>query len=121
LVEHVFRLLSDAPASFRWLLLENVPFMLHFEQGKAMRYLVEALEDLGFSWAYRVIDARAFGLRIGARGSFCWRRGPRTRVKSFLQMMRVSCLTPIGASSRAGSIGQKGSAAWGGRLTPYRP
>src|SRR5262249_10000943 len=62
LVEYVFKLLLDAPKSFRWLLLENVPFMLHLERGKAMRYLVESLERLEFSWAYRVVDARAFGL-----------------------------------------------------------
>jgi DNA (cytosine-5)-methyltransferase 1 len=27
-----------------------------------MRYLVDALEELGFAWAYRVVDARAFGI-----------------------------------------------------------
>jgi DNA (cytosine-5)-methyltransferase 1 len=42
--------------------LENVPFMVQLQRGRAMRYLVSALEDLGYSWAYRVVDARAFGL-----------------------------------------------------------
>ncbi|HEX5475001.1 MAG TPA: DNA (cytosine-5-)-methyltransferase [Vicinamibacterales bacterium] len=63
LVEHVFRLLETARRSKpRWLLLENVPFMLQLQRGKAMRHVVDRLEELGFTWAYRVIDARAFGL-----------------------------------------------------------
>jgi DNA (cytosine-5)-methyltransferase 1 len=62
LVGHVFRLLDAARSKPRWLLLENVPFMLQLERGRAMRFLVDELEQRGFTWAYRVIDARAFGL-----------------------------------------------------------
>ncbi len=61
LVDEVFRLVEDA-RSLRWLLLENVPFMLQLERGKAMRFLTESLTELGFRWAYRVVDARSFGL-----------------------------------------------------------
>jgi DNA (cytosine-5)-methyltransferase 1 len=60
LVTELFRLLETC--SPRWLLLENVPFMLHLDRGRAMRLLTDSLGDLGYSWAYRVIDARAFGL-----------------------------------------------------------
>jgi DNA (cytosine-5)-methyltransferase 1 len=45
-----------------WLLLENVPFMLQLGRGRALDVIVTALEDLGYAWAYRVVDARAFGL-----------------------------------------------------------
>jgi DNA (cytosine-5)-methyltransferase 1 len=62
LVGEVFKRLRRSSTSPRWLLLENVPFMLQLERGKAMRYLVDELEELGFTWAYRVVDARAFGL-----------------------------------------------------------
>lgn len=62
LVSEVFKLLRDRRSGPRWLLLENVPFMLQLERGKAMRYLVDELESLGFVWAYRVVDTRAFGL-----------------------------------------------------------
>jgi DNA (cytosine-5)-methyltransferase 1 len=62
LVEEVFKRLRDKRNGPRWLLLENVPFMLQLQRGKAMRYLVDALEDLGFTWAYRIVDARAFGV-----------------------------------------------------------
>jgi DNA (cytosine-5)-methyltransferase 1 len=59
-VSEVFRLLEEADPT--WLLLENVPFMLQLERGEAMRYLTSAIEALGFRWAYRVVDARSFGL-----------------------------------------------------------
>jgi DNA (cytosine-5)-methyltransferase 1 len=60
LVNEVFRLLAGSNP--RWLLLENVPFMLQLDRGEAMRFLTRSLEELGFKWAYRVVDARAFGL-----------------------------------------------------------
>ena len=62
LIEEVFKRLRDKTNGPRWLLLENVPFMLQLQRGKAMRYLVDELEDLGFAWAYRIVDARAFGV-----------------------------------------------------------
>jgi DNA (cytosine-5)-methyltransferase 1 len=60
LVSHVFRLLGshDVP----WVLLENVPFMLSLGRGRALEYIVGELERLGYDWAYRVIDSRAFGV-----------------------------------------------------------
>jgi DNA (cytosine-5)-methyltransferase 1 len=62
LIGEVFKRLRNNRSSPRWLLLENVPFMLQLQHGKAMRYLVDQLESLGFTWAYRVVDARAFGI-----------------------------------------------------------
>ncbi len=62
LIGHVFRLLDSRRRGPRWLLLENVSFMLHLERGRAMRYLVDELEARGFTWAYRIVDTRAFGL-----------------------------------------------------------
>jgi DNA (cytosine-5)-methyltransferase 1 len=62
LVDCLFELLSRRQRSPRWVLLENVPFMLQLDGGRAMRHLTRSFERLGFAWAYRVIDARAFGL-----------------------------------------------------------
>lgn len=62
LVKRVFELLESATHGPRWLLLENVPFMLQLDRGDAMRYLARRLGELGYRWAYRVVDARAFGL-----------------------------------------------------------
>jgi len=62
-VEHLFRLL-EGPEARRppWVLIENVSYMLRLDAGHAMGYLVERLEALGYAWAYRVVDARAFGI-----------------------------------------------------------
>lgn len=60
LVGQVFRLLETADP--RWLLLENVPFMLQLDRGRAMQHLTSELGRLGFRWAYRVVDARSFGM-----------------------------------------------------------
>lgn len=74
LIGHVFRLLEshDVP----WLLLENVSFMLHLARGHALEVIVSRLERLGYSWAYRVVDSRAFGL-------------PQRRQRLFLVASRV--------------------------------
>lgn len=61
LVDEVFRLVRRRRGP-RWLLIENVPFMLQLGRGQAMRHITAALEDMGYTWAYRVVDARAFGL-----------------------------------------------------------
>lgn len=64
LVEHLFRLLNEHTPADRpeWLLIENVSYILRLHGGKAMDYLTQSLEELGYAWAYRVIDARAFGV-----------------------------------------------------------
>ncbi len=65
LVANVFealRLGSRVGRSLPWLLIENVPNMLALDRGRAMAYLVHELESLGYRWAYRVIDSRAFGV-----------------------------------------------------------
>ena len=62
LVDEVFRLIAPPNPSPRWLVLENVSFMLQLDRGRAMRHVVRRLESLGFRWAYRVVDSRAFGV-----------------------------------------------------------
>ena len=58
LVGHVFRLLDERPVP--WVVLENVSFMLHLGKGKALRTIVEAFEERGYRWAYRVINSQSF-------------------------------------------------------------
>src|SRR5450759_1155174 len=60
LVSELFRLVRDKKPE--WLLLENVPFMLQLDKGSAMRFLTDSLGDLGYIWAYRIVDTRSFGL-----------------------------------------------------------
>jgi DNA (cytosine-5)-methyltransferase 1 len=60
LVERVFDLVARPRTP--WVLLENVPFMLQLAAGEAMDLITSRFEALGYRWAYRVIDSRAFGL-----------------------------------------------------------
>lgn len=61
LVEHLFRIISSAQPKPKWLIVENVPYMLSLDSGRAMHYLTCKLDELGYTWAYRTVDARAFG------------------------------------------------------------
>lgn len=58
LVGHVFRLLDRQP--IQWVVLENVSFMLHLDKGRALQTLVEAFEQRGYRWAYRVVNSLSF-------------------------------------------------------------
>lgn len=60
LVGEVFRLLKKSRVPY--VLIENVPFMLQLAKGRALEFIVDSLEGLGYKWAYRVVDTRAFGL-----------------------------------------------------------
>lgn len=58
LVAHVFRLLDERRVP--WVVLENVSFMLNLEKGKALQTLIEAFEERGYRWAYRVVNTLSF-------------------------------------------------------------
>lgn len=60
LVGEVFRLIRRHEVP--WVLLENVPFMLKLDSGRAMSLLADAFEELGYAWAYRVVNSMAFGV-----------------------------------------------------------
>jgi DNA (cytosine-5)-methyltransferase 1 len=64
LVVHVFEALRRVRVKKNrpWLLIENVQNMLALDQGRAMDYLVNELEALGYRWAYRVVDSRFTGV-----------------------------------------------------------
>ena len=62
LVDHLFRLLASMEKAPRWVVVENVPYMLGLDKGRGMQRLIESFEQLGYFWTYRVVDARAFGV-----------------------------------------------------------
>ncbi len=63
LVSHVFRLLRERSRTRpRWVLIENVAYMLRLDQGRAMWMITKELENLGYKWAYRVVEPRGFGI-----------------------------------------------------------
>lgn len=60
LIRETIELLRRRP--FSNVLIENVPNWRHLHQGQYMAEVLSALEGLGYRWAYRTIDALAFGL-----------------------------------------------------------
>ena len=68
LVREVFRLLESEPPT--WLVLENVPNMLSLDDGAAIRYIADTLEEAGWNWAYRTVDSQHFGVRQRRRRVF---------------------------------------------------
>lgn len=54
----------------RWLLWENVPGVLSQDKGRAFGTLLGALEDCGYSLAWRVLDAQFFGVAQRRRRVF---------------------------------------------------
>jgi DNA (cytosine-5)-methyltransferase 1 len=62
LMGEAFRLLDGVRDGPRWLLLATVPFTLHLDQGRAMTFLRQSLETIGFRWAYRTVDPRTSGV-----------------------------------------------------------
>jgi DNA (cytosine-5)-methyltransferase 1 len=56
----IVRLVDDLHP--RWLVLENVPGLLSSNGGRDMGVVLGALGDLGYGWAYRVLDAQHFGV-----------------------------------------------------------
>ena len=88
LVYQVFRLLgrrTETGNPLPWLIIENVPNMLHLKRGEAMNVIVTELERLGYRWAYRVVDSRAFGVPQRRRRVFlvaCIDADPRDIVLS---------------------------------------
>ncbi|MBZ9697063.1 MULTISPECIES: DNA cytosine methyltransferase [unclassified Mesorhizobium] len=62
LISEVFRLISATKHKPEYVLLENVAFALDLHKGESVRYVTSQLEQLGYRWAYRVLDTRSFGL-----------------------------------------------------------
>lgn len=60
LVDEVFRLVRQRQPEF--ILLENVLYLVKRQRGALLRYITTRLEELGYRWAYRVVDSRGFGL-----------------------------------------------------------
>jgi DNA (cytosine-5)-methyltransferase 1 len=58
LVSEVFRLIDSHSTPI--VVLENVSFMLQLEGGRAISTLVEAFEERGYRWAYRVVNSLSY-------------------------------------------------------------
>ena len=102
LIDVVLDLLVKARPGPAWLVLENVPFMLNLDGGRAINRIVTALERMGFAWAYRIVDARAFGL-------------PQRRRRVVILASRVADPRPtlLGVDAAAPEQGKRGVHACG--------
>lgn len=60
LVGHLFRLMDGQQVDT--VVMENVSYMLRLDKGAAVAFLVDQFEQRGYHWAYRVVDARSFGI-----------------------------------------------------------
>ena len=54
----------------RWIVWENVPGVLSQDDGRAFGAFLGALGELGYGWAYRVLDAQWFGVAQRRRRVF---------------------------------------------------
>lgn len=68
LIKGVLSLISQAKPE--WVLLENVPNMIWLDKGNAISFITTSLEDAGYQWAYRMLDAQYFGLNQRRRRVF---------------------------------------------------
>lgn len=59
-----------AEVSPEWVVIENVAGLLSSNGGRDLGAVVGALGDLGYGWAYRVLDARYFGVAQRRRRVF---------------------------------------------------
>ena len=71
----------------RWLILENVPGLLSSNRGRDFARLVDEVVACGYGVAWRVLDARYFGV-------------PQRRRRVFLVARRADALVDSGAASR---------------------
>src|SRR5690606_11726146 len=46
----------------RWIIVENVTGLLSSNRGRDMSTVVDSLDELGYRWAYRVLDSQYFGV-----------------------------------------------------------
>ena len=54
----------------RWVVIENVPGLLSSNGGRDMATVLGTLGELGYGWAYRVLDAQYFGVAQRRRRVF---------------------------------------------------
>ena len=66
---HEFMRVVDEVAP-RWVVIENVPCLLSSNDGRDMGTVLGTLADLGYGWAYRVLDAQFFGVAQRRRRVF---------------------------------------------------
>ena len=118
LIDEVFKRLGPRSSGPRWLLLENVPFILQLQRGRAMRYLVWTNSRLLGSHGHTAWSTRALSASRNNATVSCFShleprtRGPRSSGVMPVRNRKVSHLRDC-----ADSTGLKGCADLAGLLT----
>ena len=109
----------------RWVVWENVPGVLSSGSGRDFGSILGALAELGYGWAYRVLDAQYYGVAQRRRRVFVvgclgdWRRA--AAVLSVAQGMRgdpAPSRTPRQGPAADAGQGASGASWWdGGQLS----
>lgn len=108
----------------KWIIWENVPGVLSSNGGRDFGSLLGALAELGYGWAYRVLDSRGFGVPQRRRRVFvvaCL--GDQWRAEQVLfEPEREGQLTEKDAGSWQDAAAAVGGRAGGrGPLTAWQP
>jgi DNA (cytosine-5)-methyltransferase 1 len=102
----------------RWLVWENVPGVLSSNGGRDFGTFLGALGELGYGWAYRVLDAQWFGVAQRRRRVFVvgylgdWQRA----AKVLFERESVRRDTPPSREARQGAAASVGGGPHGGRI-----
>lgn len=64
LVTHIFRLIRETPAAQRpeFVVIENVANLISLHNGEVLKYITDQFNEIGYEWAYRLIDPRSLGI-----------------------------------------------------------
>lgn len=106
-----------------WLVWENVPGVLSIDDGRTFGAFLGLLVQLGYGIAYRILDARYFGIPQRRRRVFVvghlgdW-RGPAA---VFLEFAGLSGYPPPRREARKGTAGGVEVGPAGGRFTDTSP
>jgi DNA (cytosine-5)-methyltransferase 1 len=131
----------------KWFIWENVPGVLTSDGGRDFSTFLTALGDIGYGWAYRVLDANHFGLAQRRRRvwliahssgdwqsaagtlfdeqSLCWNPAQSRRQRPTTSSTSTECLDEGGLQRSVGNIcadshpgSYTGQDAYSGRLIP---
>lgn len=86
--------------SARWLVWENVPGVLSSRRGRDFGAFLGALAELGYGWAYRVLDAQYFGLAQRRKRVFLVAHSGGAWQRAAAVLFELSCLRGDPAPSR---------------------
>jgi len=89
----------------RWIVWENVPGVLSSDGGRDFGSFLGALEQLGYGWAYRVLDAQYFGVPQRRRRVFVVASlGGRDAAASVLLKPESVCWNPASRRKKGKNV-----------------